>query len=77
MKALRMKEVVEKVGLGESTLYRMIADGKFPKPFEIVPKRNAWLEEDIDAWIAERAGRTPATADRRAADSATQPMPPG
>ncbi|MBN3726089.1 AlpA family phage regulatory protein [Burkholderia sp. Ac-20379] len=72
-----MKEVVAKVGLGESTLYRMIADGKFPKPFEIVPKRNAWLEEDIDAWIAERAGRAPAIADRRAADSATRPMLPG
>lgn len=56
MRALRMKDVVEKVGLGQSTLYRLIVEGKFPKPFEIVPKRNAWLEDDVDAWLASRAG---------------------
>lgn len=59
MRALRIKDVIAKVGLGQSTLYRMMAEGKFPKPFEIVPNRNAWLEEDIDAWLAERAGRRP------------------
>lgn len=57
VRAIRIKEVLAKVGLGESTLYRMIADGRFPKPFEIVPKRNAWIESDIDDWIAERAGK--------------------
>ncbi|WP_080439901.1 helix-turn-helix transcriptional regulator [Burkholderia ubonensis] len=54
MNALRMKQVVAKVGLGQSTIYRMIADGEFPKPFEIMAKRNAWLESDIDAWLEER-----------------------
>ncbi|VWD00202.1 phage transcriptional regulator AlpA [Burkholderia lata] len=57
VRAIRIKEVSNKVGLGESTLYRMMAEGRFPKPFEIVPKRNAWIESDIDDWIAERAGR--------------------
>lgn len=57
MRAIRLKEVSQKVGLGESTIYRMIAEGRFPKPFEIVPKRNAWIESDIDDWLAERAGR--------------------
>ncbi|KML48113.1 transcriptional regulator [Burkholderia cepacia] len=65
MKALRMKDVTEKVGLGQSTLYRMIAAGTFPKPFELVPGRTAWLEEDVDAWLAEKAGKKPC-ADRPA-----------
>ncbi|MBR8377916.1 AlpA family transcriptional regulator [Burkholderia cenocepacia] len=56
MRALRMKDVVEKVGLGQSTIYRLMAADQFPKPFEIVPKRNAWLESDIDAWLAARVG---------------------
>ncbi|WP_081086754.1 helix-turn-helix transcriptional regulator [Burkholderia cepacia] len=55
-----MKDLTEKVGLGQSTLYRMIAAGTFPKPFELVPGRTAWLEEDIDAWLAEKAGKKPA-----------------
>ncbi|MCA8026458.1 helix-turn-helix transcriptional regulator [Burkholderia cepacia] len=57
MKALRIKDVIAKVGLGQSTIYRLMAADQFPKPFEIVPKRNAWLESDIDAWLAQRAGR--------------------
>ncbi|MDN7724975.1 helix-turn-helix domain-containing protein [Burkholderia gladioli] len=57
VKALRIKDVAAKIGLGHSTIYRLVAQGAFPKPFEIVPKRNAWHEEDIDAWLAERAGR--------------------
>ncbi|MCA8326242.1 AlpA family transcriptional regulator [Burkholderia cepacia] len=69
MKALRMKDVTVKVGLGQSTLYRMIAAGAFPKPFELVPGRTAWLEEDIDAWLAERAGKKPAVD--RPADNVT------
>lgn len=56
MRALRMKDVVEKVGLGQSTLYRMIQAGTFPKPFDLVPGRTAWLESDINAWLAEKAG---------------------
>ncbi|WP_241300842.1 helix-turn-helix transcriptional regulator [Burkholderia cenocepacia] len=70
MKALRMKDLSEKVGLGQSTLYRMIAAGTFPKPFELVPGRTAWLEEDIDAWLAEKAGKKPASD--RLTDNITQ-----
>lgn len=62
MRAIKIKEVAAKVGLGQSTLYRMIADGRFPKPFELVPGRTAWIESDIDDWLAERAGRKDATA---------------
>jgi predicted DNA-binding transcriptional regulator AlpA len=54
MRAIRIKEVIAKVGLGQSTLYRMMAAGQFPKPFEIVPGRNAWIEGDIDEWLARR-----------------------
>lgn len=75
MRAIRIKEVAEKVALGQSTLYRMIAEGKFPKPFELVPGRTAWLEEDIDAWLAERAGRKPAAAAESSDATSTQLMP--
>lgn len=52
--------MAEKIGLGQSTIYRMIANGKFPKPFELVPGRTAWIESDIDDWLAERSGKQPA-----------------
>ncbi|WP_186239519.1 helix-turn-helix transcriptional regulator [Burkholderia gladioli] len=57
MNVLRIAQVAEKVGLGRSTLYRMIAAGEFPKPIKITSGSNGWLEDDIDGWLAERAGR--------------------
>ncbi|WP_322082887.1 AlpA family phage regulatory protein [Burkholderia sp. BCC1972] len=57
MKVLRMKDLIGKVGLGQSTIYRMMAAGTFPKPFELMPKRSGWFEDVIDEWLAARAGR--------------------
>lgn len=57
MRAINIKQVAEKVSLGKSTIYRMVADGDFPKPFPLGANRTAWLEEDIDAWLATKAGR--------------------
>jgi prophage regulatory protein len=55
--AITIRQVASKVALGRSTIYRLIAEGKFPKPFQLVPNRNAWIESDIDAWLAEKAGK--------------------
>lgn len=57
MRAIRIKEVVQKISLSQSTIYAMIAKGAFPKPFELTPGRVAWIEEDVDDWLATRAGR--------------------
>lgn len=58
MRALSIKQVADKVSLGQSTIYRMIAKGEFPRPFSLGGKRTGWLEEDIDNWLADRAGKT-------------------
>jgi prophage regulatory protein len=33
---------------------KLIADGKFPKPITLSDNRVAFLENEIDAWLAER-----------------------
>lgn len=53
---LRMKDLTAKVKLQPSTLYGLIAKGKFPAPFNLVGGRaSCWLESTIDAWLQERA----------------------
>jgi len=52
---IRLGEVRTRVGPGASTVYRYLAAGKFPRPVEIGGGRVAWLESEIDAWIASRA----------------------
>lgn len=51
---IRLREVRMRVGLGTSTVYRYLAEGKFPRPVRIGGGRVAWVERDIDAWIADR-----------------------
>ena len=53
---LRMKDLPTKVGFRPSTIYELIAKGKFPAPFKLVPGGRAagWLEQEVDAWITEQ-----------------------
>ncbi|SDY68753.1 helix-turn-helix transcriptional regulator [Acinetobacter kyonggiensis] len=53
VRLIRRKEVQDKTGLGASSIYAMMAQGKFPKAVNISKRRVAWIESDIDFWIAE------------------------
>jgi predicted DNA-binding transcriptional regulator AlpA len=57
--AIRLKRVRELVPLCESQIYKLIARGDFPKPFQLVPGRCsraiAWWESDIIEWLEQRA----------------------
>jgi predicted DNA-binding transcriptional regulator AlpA len=35
-------------------LWRLWTAGKFPKPVKLSASRNAWLADEVDAWVAER-----------------------
>ena len=63
-KLLRLADVRDRVPYSRSTIYQLITQGKFPKPVNIGARAVAWLESDIDAWIAARidGGRTGVTA---------------
>lgn len=58
MRALSVKQVAEKLSLSRTTIYRMIAAEELPKPFIVYGNRTAWLEEDIDTWLAKPAGKS-------------------
>lgn len=51
---IRLPEVQHRVGLGRSTIYRWMAEGKFPKPVQLGGYAVAWAEEDVNAWISGR-----------------------
>lgn len=52
---LRRRQVEARTGLGRSTLYALMADGRFPAPIRLSANTVGWLEHEIEAWIAERA----------------------
>lgn len=63
-KLLNEKQVCkDKVGFSRATLYDAIKRGIFPRPIKISAMRNAWLESEIDEWIAKRAAERTVGAD--------------
>jgi predicted DNA-binding transcriptional regulator AlpA len=52
----------ELVALGivpsKGTLWRWIADGRFPKPIVLGPQARAFRKADVDRWLAEREAAT-------------------
>lgn len=51
---IRRREVEERVRLSRSTLYKMIAEGKFPAPHRLGKRAVRFLESDVVAWMNSR-----------------------
>lgn len=54
MKIMRMEEVIQRVQLSRTTIWRMERQGLFPSRIRIGAKAVGWLEEDIQLWLGKR-----------------------
>ena len=52
---LRLPQVEDRTPYKRSKIYKLISEGKFPKPVKL-GNVSAWPEDEIDAWIAEQIG---------------------
>ena len=50
----RLSGVKSMVGLSRSTIYALMAAGKFPKSISLGERAVGWLESDIQGWIDSR-----------------------
>jgi prophage regulatory protein len=51
------QEVLRRTSLSKRSLWRYIAADLFPRPVPIGPGRVAWLEAEVEAWIAGCVGK--------------------
>ena len=51
---LRLPGVQQRTGLGRSTIYREMAQGRFPRSVQLTLRSVGWRETDIDAWLEAR-----------------------
>ena len=58
IKILRIRDVLERVGIKRSTLYNLMKTGAFPRPVPLSPGAVGWRSDDIDAWIESRSRRS-------------------
>jgi prophage regulatory protein len=55
---LRIGTVVRLTGLGRSTIYRLMADEKFPSPVRLTKRAVAWRRSDVERWSEDRPSAT-------------------
>ena len=59
---LRRAQVLALVGMSQSAMYALIADGEFPRPITLSGRSSrrpavGWLSSEIQEWIDERISR--------------------
>ena len=57
-RVLRLPEVLNRVGLRKTAIYKLIRAGAFPRPMKL-GRVSGWLEHEIEAWIQARAAERP------------------
>ncbi|RUR15818.1 AlpA family transcriptional regulator [Legionella sp. km535] len=53
-KLIRRKKVEERTTLSCSRIYALMKEGLFPKPVTLGSMSVAWIESEVDEWIAAR-----------------------
>ena len=51
---IRLPKVLQATALSRSTVYAMMADGRFPKPIKLGERAVGWPEAEITAWLEGR-----------------------
>jgi prophage regulatory protein len=55
---LRIGTVVRLTGLGRSTIYRLMAEERFPSPVRLTKRAVAWRRTDLERWSDGRPTAT-------------------
>lgn len=57
VKILRMRRVIELVGLSRATIYRAMKESRFPQSVQLGPNSVGWLEHEVVEWLDELANQ--------------------
>lgn len=67
MKMLRLKQVMEKTGLGRTSIYELGKTGKFPEKVKLGARAVSWVEDEVNKWLEERVAASRKTGSKEAA----------
>ncbi|MFZ5697528.1 MAG: AlpA family transcriptional regulator [Pseudomonadota bacterium] len=56
MNIIRLEKVIDKTGLGRSSIYKLMAEGTFPNSVPLTSKAVGWVSDEVDAWVLARIG---------------------
>ena len=58
LRVLRMNETVKRTGYSRGSIYRLMAEEKFPKQIKLGARAIGWIESDVEAWILSKVSIT-------------------
>ena len=53
-KVLKAKQVAEYVNVSKSQIYKLVQQGRLPKPIKLGERGSGWLISEIDTWLQSR-----------------------
>ncbi|MCX8931780.1 AlpA family transcriptional regulator [Vibrio parahaemolyticus] len=53
MRFIKLKEVMKKTALSRSAIYRKMSEDAFPKSVNLGDRAVAWVESEVDGWMAK------------------------
>lgn len=56
---IRIRRVLEMIGVSRTTLWRMVQAGTFPRPVRITDRNRGYVLETVEAWMAARTEGIP------------------
>lgn len=63
IRMLRLAQVIDVTGLGKTKIYELQAEGRFPMRVKLTAHSVAWIEDEVQAWLAQRIeSNTPLTS---------------
>jgi len=51
---LRVSTLAPRLGISKNTIWRLVREGRFPKPIKITEKISVWKADDVLAWLASK-----------------------
>jgi len=69
---LRTVEVGNLTGLSRTTRWRLVKNGKFPKPLELSDGTVGWRESELLEWIATRRPKSNSSRSQRESEASLQ-----
>lgn len=54
IRMLRLSQVATITGLSKTKIYQLQNEGDFPMRVQLTPRRVAWVESEVQAWLAAR-----------------------
>lgn len=54
LRFIRIREAIKKTGLSKSSIYDLMAQGRFPQTVRLSSRSVAFVEAEIDDWMKKR-----------------------